>query len=95
MPDPNNLRAIPKGLRIGVHLPLAQGLKGALAAAKRLRLESVQIFSGNPRSFTPKDLDPEEADRFGEGLWQAVHSCTPRKRAARALADASGTFPGC
>ncbi len=61
----------PKGLRIGVHLPLPKGLKGALAAAKRLSLESVQIFSGNPRTFTPKNLDLEEAARFGEGLKEA------------------------
>lgn len=56
------------GLKIGVHLPLAGGLDKVAAAAKRLRLESVQIFSGNPRSFTPKPLDPEVAARFRTGL---------------------------
>lgn len=60
-----------RGLRIGVHLPLAGGLRAALASAKRLRLESAQIFSGNPRSFTPKELDPDEAAEFGQGLAQA------------------------
>ena len=57
-----------QGLRLGVHLPLAKGLGAALEAAKRLRLESVQIFSGNPRSFTPKELDPDQAAEFGQGL---------------------------
>ena len=59
------------GLRIGVHLPLSGGWEGALAAAKRLRLEAVQVFSGNPRSFTPKPLDPDRASAFGAGLTAA------------------------
>ncbi len=58
----------PRGLRIGVHLPLAKGLEKALAAAQRLALESAQIFSGNPRTFTPKPLDQEKAAAFGQGL---------------------------
>jgi len=56
------------GLKLGVHLPLTGGWEGALAAAKRLKCETVQVFSGNPRSFTPKPLDPDRAAAFGAGL---------------------------
>ncbi|MEW5911881.1 MAG: deoxyribonuclease IV [Thermodesulfobacteriota bacterium] len=55
-------------MRFGLHLSVAQGLPATLAQAKRLRLECLQIFAGNPRTWQQKPLDPEQAAAFREGL---------------------------
>ncbi len=47
---------------------MAGGLEKTLIRAKKLRLETVQIFSGNPRAFFSKPLEAEAAAAFSQGL---------------------------
>lgn len=56
------------GLRLGIHLSVARGLEETLARTRRLRLETLQIFSANPRSFRARPLDPARAAAFRAGL---------------------------
>lgn len=68
------------GLRIGLHVSMSGGPLKALERARRLRLESIQIFSGNPRAFFSKPLDEDAAAEFRNGLADtplAVHAPYP------------------
>ncbi|MFH1057891.1 MAG: deoxyribonuclease IV [Pseudomonadota bacterium] len=51
-------------MKIGFHLPVAGGLVKAAEQAQRLGTDCLQIFAGNPRSWTQKPLDPELAAGF-------------------------------
>lgn len=51
-------------MRLGFHLPVAGGLVKAAEQAQRLGTECLQIFAGNPRSWTQKPLDPSVAADF-------------------------------
>jgi deoxyribonuclease-4 len=50
--------------RIGLHAPIAGGLRNALAKAHALGCEAVQIFSRNPRGWRAKELAGEEVETF-------------------------------
>lgn len=60
----------------GSHLSVAGGMTNALAEAKRLKLDCVQVFTKNQRQWTSKPLDPAERDawlaRLGELDWDAA-----------------------
>ncbi len=51
-------------MRLGFHMPVAGGLLGAVRASAELGLGCLQIFSGNPRSWSSKPLDPTLAAEF-------------------------------
>lgn len=55
-------------VRIGIHLPLAGGFKGAADRAREIGCRSLQIFSGNPRGWVKKPLDPDEIAEFRAAL---------------------------
>ncbi|MBW2617948.1 MAG: deoxyribonuclease IV [Deltaproteobacteria bacterium] len=57
-----------RGLRLGLHLSIGRGFAATLAEARRLKLESLQIFSGNPRAWRAKDIDPDQAVALAQGL---------------------------
>lgn len=50
--------------RIGVHISIAGGLEKALFRAKDLGINTIQIFSHNPRSWKRKPLDAREVSLF-------------------------------
>jgi deoxyribonuclease-4 len=50
--------------RIGFHAPVAGGLDRALLKSAELECNAVQIFSRNPRGWTPRPLETEEIERF-------------------------------
>ena len=50
--------------RIGVHAPVAGGLHRALAKARELNCDAVQMFSRNPRGWAARPLAEEEVARF-------------------------------
>lgn len=58
-------------MRLGLHLAVAGGLAKALAAARYMSLECLQIFAGNPRSWTQRPLDEDLAAAFALGARQA------------------------
>lgn len=51
-------------MRLGFHLPVAKGLVVAAEQAARLGTGCLQVFAGNPRSWTQRPLDPEKAAAF-------------------------------
>ncbi len=53
-------------MRLGVHLRIASGLLEALDVAQELECEAIQIFSGNPNSWSSIPLNPELANKFAE-----------------------------
>ncbi|MCE5199120.1 MAG: deoxyribonuclease IV [Armatimonadota bacterium] len=53
-------------MRLGVHIRIAQGLVKALDRALELECETVQLFSGNPNSWTRTPLNPVIAAEFYE-----------------------------
>lgn len=59
------------GLKLGLHLSIASGLAATLAQAKRFRLESLQVFSGNPRTWQTRPFDEASAAAFAQGLAEA------------------------
>jgi endonuclease IV len=48
-------------VRLGLHLPVAKGLVAAAEQAARLGTGCLQVFAGNPRSWTQRPLDPAVA----------------------------------
>ncbi len=51
-------------MRLGFHMPLKGGAAGQLNRAHKIGMEAVQIFSGNPTSWKPGKIDPQDRDRF-------------------------------
>jgi deoxyribonuclease-4 len=51
-------------VRLGFHLSIAGGLPRAVREAQALRLDCLQIFAGNPRSWSQRPLDPAQAGEF-------------------------------
>jgi deoxyribonuclease-4 len=51
-------------MRLGVHVPIAGGLLEAVARAKRLSCNTMQIFSRSPRGGPAPRLDPDLVARF-------------------------------
>ena len=51
-------------MRLGFHLPIAGGLLKAVGAARTLGLDCLQIFAGNPRSWSQRPLDQDLAGQF-------------------------------
>lgn len=51
-------------MRLGVHVPIAGGLLGAVERAERLSCTTMQIFSRSPRGGHAPTLSAEEAGRF-------------------------------
>ena len=52
---------------VGTHLPVGKGLvAGALASARALGCETLQVFVGNPRGWALSAGDPREDTRFRE-----------------------------
>jgi deoxyribonuclease-4 len=58
-------------MRLGFHMPVAGGLLGAVQASVALGLGCLQIFTGNPRGWSPKPLDPGLAADFSQAARQA------------------------
>lgn len=57
-------------MRLGFHLPVARGLVAAAEQAARLGTGCLQIFAGNPRSWTQRPLDPAVAAAFAAACRQ-------------------------
>lgn len=53
-------------LCLGSHLPVAGGVSRAVGEARKLGLESLQIFTKNASRWQQKPVDPQEAERFKE-----------------------------
>jgi deoxyribonuclease-4 len=51
-------------MRLGLHVPVASGYDGAVAYAKRLGCTSIQIFSGNPKTYRVAAIDASALERF-------------------------------
>jgi deoxyribonuclease-4 len=51
-------------MRVGVHTSIAGSLTKAIDEASKLRCDTMQIFSRNPRGWTPKPLTKPEAKGF-------------------------------
>lgn len=51
-------------MRLGFHLSIAGGLPRAVREAQALGLGCLQIFAGNPRSWSQRPLDPAQAIDF-------------------------------
>src|SRR4029077_19243849 len=51
-------------MRLGVHCSVRGGLVTALAEAKRLGCDCVQIFTRSPRMWRAGKIQPEDADAF-------------------------------
>jgi deoxyribonuclease-4 len=62
-------------VRLGFHLPVAKGLVAAAEQAARLGTGCLQIFAGNPRSWTQRPLDPAVAAAFARAC--QVHDLRP------------------
>ncbi|MDI7247807.1 MAG: deoxyribonuclease IV [Bacillota bacterium] len=87
-------------MKFGVHVNRAGGLGNALAAARTLRCDTIQMFSRSPRSLRPGLVNEEEATLFREGLAAAgigplvIHApyllnlASPRKETYEASRDA-------
>lgn len=58
-------------VRLGFHLPIAGGLLRAVAVARSLGLGCLQIFAGNPRSWSQRPLDEALAREFARQAGQA------------------------
>lgn len=58
-------------MRLGFHLPVAGGLLRAVGAARSLGLECLQIFAGNPRSWSQRPLDEGLARDFARQAREA------------------------
>lgn len=50
--------------RIGAHLPIGKGLKSTADEARRLEIESVQVFLRNPRGMKARELGQDEVGYF-------------------------------
>jgi deoxyribonuclease-4 len=64
-------------LRLGVHVSIKNGFKGAISEAVKLGCDGFQIFAGNPRGWARKDLDATEGAAFKKlrsetALWPVV-----------------------
>ncbi len=64
-------------MRFGFHLPISGSLLRAVEEARKRRCDALQIFTGNPRSWTRKPLNAREVEEFkasclAEGLWPVV-----------------------
>lgn len=55
-------------VRIGLHIRTAGDLRGVAGRASRLGCETIQLFSGNPRSWTKAPLDENAATQMMEAL---------------------------
>lgn len=62
-------------MRLGFHLPVARGLRAAADQAARLGTGCLQVFAGNPRSWTQRPLDPAGAAAFARACRE--HDLTP------------------
>jgi len=51
-------------MRIGAHISIAGGVSKAIERAREAGCEAVQIFSGNPRGWKDRPLDPGEVKEF-------------------------------
>lgn len=58
-------------MRLGVHVPIAGGLEGAVAWAKQLSCTTMQIFSRSPRGGSTTHLPAEVLERFDAARRQA------------------------
>ena len=64
-------------MRLGVHVSIGKGFKGAVDQAVALGCDGFQIFAGNPRGWARKPLDITEIEAFKQarrsaGLWPVV-----------------------
>lgn len=57
-------------MRLGFHISIAGGFSRVIPRALRTGCETIQIFSGNPRSWKKKPFDPKEVQNFQETLSQ-------------------------
>ena len=58
-------------MRFGVHVSISGGLRNAVVAARKLKCETIQIFSRNPRGWAYKPLDPADVAEFRQGIKDA------------------------
>lgn len=55
-------------MRFGFHVSIAGGLSRSIEEARRLKCETIQIFSRNPQGWQLKQLDTQEVERFRQGV---------------------------
>ncbi|MBN2538394.1 deoxyribonuclease IV [candidate division WOR-3 bacterium] len=55
-------------MRFGFHVSIAGGFDRVFARAAEVECETMQLFTGNPRGWTKRPLDSDEASRFRERL---------------------------
>jgi deoxyribonuclease-4 len=55
-------------VRFGVHVSIGGGLRKAVESAQKLKCETIQIFSRNPRGWKFGALDPEAAAGFRQAI---------------------------
>ena len=55
-------------MKFGVHVSKAGGFGKALNNAIKLKCDTIQMFSGNPRSLRYSKINEEEALHFRQGL---------------------------
>jgi deoxyribonuclease IV len=61
-----------RSLRIGAHLPVADGYPATLAYALELGCEAVQVFGKSPRMWSAPPVDAEAAATFSSGRAEAA-----------------------
>lgn len=67
-------------IRLGAHMLLSEGFSKVPEAAHKIRCDTIQIFSKNPRGWDSKELDKTDVEEFKKGLKKfdicplAVHS---------------------
>lgn len=67
-------------IRLGAHMLLSEGFGKVPEAAHKIRCDTIQIFSKNPRGWDSKELDKTDVEEFKAGLKKfdirplAVHS---------------------
>jgi len=83
---------LPDGRRLGVHLPLAAGMRKALDRAREIDATTIQIFTDNPTAWKRRAQPPAELDAFRAGLLAA--DIAPVAAHASYLVNLAGPEPG-
>ena len=64
-------------MKLGVHVSISKGFKGAVIQARNLGCDGFQIFAGNPRGWARNPLPDNEYQEFikqrtESGLWPVM-----------------------
>jgi deoxyribonuclease-4 len=55
-------------MKFGVHVSKAGGFRNALREAIELQCDTIQVFSGNPRTLRQPKIDEDDVSAFRQGL---------------------------